>query len=310
MNTAPLAQALWTYLWDPYCNRVTYARMYEAMIQAAGGAIANDHIAFRSVRLTIDSPEGPMNLGIPYLAEKIELLGYEFAEDYIFPDRHLYAHSYCHPQQDEFDLPKLFISELIVNDLPVSIAEQIRETVQSGTFCPLTAWQRHLQDHSPSQNDEADPDLLHQMATVFTRPWTPPRRRVVEAVNAVSQYGAWVLLHGYAVNHFTGYINRHQTSAYPDIASTVQRLKRQGIPMKDTLEGSKATGLQQIATHAVIEPVTVMDDDGTLNEMSWSYAYYELAERHLVETASGQKVLFEGFIGPQANHLFDMTRTR
>ena len=148
--------------------------------------------------------------------------------------------------------------------------------------------------------------LIKQLTAIFCSPWAPPKRHLVEAVNVVSQYGTWVLLHGYAVNHFTGYINRQQTALYPDIESTVQALKHQGVPMKETLEGSKETGLQQIATHAVIEPVAVINDQGELDEMPWSYAYYELAERHPI--SPGQTTLFEGFITDQAQQLFEMTR--
>ena len=43
--------------------------------------------------------------------------------------------------------------------------------------------------------------------------------------------------------------------------------------------------------------------------MTWTYAYYELAERGYIEE-NGQKKLFNGFMGEQAMHLFDMTKTR
>ncbi len=309
MNTALLAQELWQNLWETYRKRVSFARVYEAMIVAASGTVANDHIAFRSLRTTVNCDEGPINLGIPYLATLVKWLGYEFVEDYHFPDRHLYAHFYRHPQQKEYNLPKLFISELIVEELPDQLVEQIQATVQSGHFCLLSSWQYQLLEQQSIINIDQQSDLIHQLAAVFSRPWAPPKRQVVEAVNAVSQYGAWVLLHGYAVNHFTGYINGQQTELYPDIETTIQELKRQGVPMKATLEGSKETGLQQIATRAVIEPVTVLDDQGKLDEVPWSYAYYELAERHPIEVAPGKTTLFEGFIGNQAKELFSMTKT-
>ena len=359
-TTAQLARSLWHSLWERYRQRVPYARTYEAMIEAAGGQIANDHIAFRSLRLSVDGDDGPINLGIPYLAPVVEGLGYEVADTYTFGDRHLYAQSYRHPLQAEFALPKLFISELMVDELPLAIANQIRTTVQSGTFYPQSHWwpsklaptppqpspyqgegvpavsplsfreacsenvgglrgvsarsqwpqtQAFLNTTQESYSNHPQPKV-HDLATVFTRPWSPPKRSIVEAVNEVSQYGAWVLLHGYAVNHFTGYINGQHTARYADIESTVEGLKRLGVPMKATLEGSKASGLQQIATHAVMEPVPVVDDQGYPSQMDWSYAYYELAERHPIVTASGKTALFEGFISVQAQHLFEMTRLR
>ena len=312
MNSPHLAQELWAQLWEIYRQRVSYARVYETMIRAAGGIVANDHIAFRSLRLVIDSPTGSVNLGIPYLENIVEWLGYQVAGEYEFGaprsgslrDRNLYARHYRHPAQDEFDLPKLFISELIVEQLPSSIVSAIQDTVESGSFFNLSALQ---QSSLALQKDYKG--IAKALIPAFTRPWSPPKCTVVEAVNSVSQYGAWVLLHGYSVNHFTAYINRQNTPIYPDIETTAQALASQGVPMKESFEGGQASGLQQTATHAVIEPVAVLNEQGNLDRMPWSYAYYELAQRYLVKDSTGKKNLFEGFIAPQAQNLFEMTKS-
>ena len=302
MNSPRLAQELWHQLWLIYRQRVEYARIYEAMIKDAGGTVANDHIAFRSLRLEVDSAEEKVNLGIPYLESLVRWLGYEVAGEYHFGDRHLYARHYRHPEQDKYNLPKLFISELIVEQLPPSVARAIEDTVRSGIFFSLPTWQKSIL--SSLQDESA---VAQSLVPVFTRPWTPPKQSVVKSVNEVSQYGAWVLLHGYSVNHFTGYINRQNTPAYPDIKSTARALASQGVPMKDSFEGGQASGLQQTATQAVTESVPVLSDRGELDKMLWSYAYYELAERYLISDSTGHQTLFEGFIAPQAQHLFDMT---
>ena len=305
MNSPRLAQELWTQLWLIYRQRVAFARIYEKMIQAAGGTVANDHIAFRSLRLEMDGTDGSVNLGIPYLESIVQWLGYEVAGEYHFRDRHLYARHYRHPEQNKYDLPKLFISELIVEQLPPSITKSIQDTVCSGSFFSLPTW---LKSSLGSKLDNQA--IVKALIPIFTRPWTPPKRTIVETVNEVSQYGAWVLLHGYSVNHFTGYINRQNTPAYPDIESTALALAGQGVPMKDSFEGGQASGLQQTATQAVSEQVPVLDEYGHLDEMLWSYAYYELAERYLVPDSTGYQTLFEGFIAPQAKHLFDMTKAK
>ncbi len=64
-------------------------------------------------------------------------------------------------------------------------------------------------------------ELLDTLVRWFTElPWNAPDRQVVQAVNKESQFGAWVLVHGYAVNHFTALINSHQV---PDsLTSTKQ----------------------------------------------------------------------------------------
>jgi hypothetical protein len=296
MKTVEIANLLWNTLWQDYYHRVEYARIYEQMILEAGQSIANDHIAFRSLGLTVNRGGEEINLGIPYLAKIIEALGYVKAGQYEFSDRYLKACHYRHPEQNSFNLPKLFISELVVDALPETLAQQIKETVVAGSFF-----------HQPDLNEwlttESSETIITQLKAVFSRPWQPPKRSLVEAVDKVSQYGAWVLLHGYAVNHFTGYINHHYTSIYSDIEKTARALVERGIPMKNEIEGSLKTGLRQTATIAVTEMVEVWDDCQRLIQIPWTYAYYELAERNIVEGK-----LFEGFLDVQAKNLFSMTK--
>jgi Domain of unknown function (DUF1338) len=293
MKSTEIAQQLWDLLWQNYRDRVTYARIYQQMVEEAGGSIANDHIAFRSLRLTVDRDGHSIQLGIPYLAGIVEALGYQQAGEYHFPAQFLYARHYVHPEQDRYNLPKLFISELIVDDLPENAAALIRQTVQSGEF-PLSL---AASDTTPTQ-----------LARLFNRPWQPPQQSAVEQVNGVSQYGAWVMLYGYSTNHFTGYVNRQQTTNYQTIAQTIAGLINLGVPMKSAIEGSIETGLCQTATQAVIEQAWVQNDTGTLIQIPWPYAYYEIAERHPIKNSAGDLVLFEGFLRAQAQQLFEMTR--
>jgi hypothetical protein len=304
MKPTEIAQQLWDLLWQEYRDRLTYARIYQQMIEEAGGSIANDHIAFRTLRLTIDHNGHSIQLGIPYLAKIAEALGYQQAGEYHFPAQFLYARHYIHPEQDNYDLPKLFISELIVDGLPENVAALIKQTVQNGEF---------LQDLDilslESINTFDRQTLLTKLAHLFNRPWQPPKQSTVEQVNAVSQYGAWVMLYGYSVNHFTGYVNRQQTAKYPTIDQTIAGLTNLGVPMKSAIEGSIETGLCQTATQAVIEQAWVQNDaTDTLIQIPWPYAYYEIAERHQIKNSVGDLVLFEGFLSAQAQQLFEMTR--
>ncbi|MBW4554940.1 MAG: DUF1338 domain-containing protein [Trichormus sp. ATA11-4-KO1] len=292
-----IALHLYSLLWQEYTARVSYARTYQQMITSAGGTVANDHIAFRSLRLFVDSPQGQINLGIDYLGQLAEALGYVIGGEYNFVDTHLYARYYHHPQQAEFNLPKLFISELVVNELPANITQLIQQTVVNATSNLLNPFSTSIKELSAPQ-----------LQKIFTRPWQPPRRSVVEAVNQVSQYGAWVLLHGYAVNHFTGYVNHQNTDAYPDIDTTARGLANLGVPMKPEIEGNITCGLRQTATQAVTEMVTVLDDaSNTEIQIPWTYAYYEIAQRYMVE-ADGKPALFDAFLGKNAQQLFEMTR--
>lgn len=134
------------------------------MITKAGGIVANDHIAFRSLRLDIQTAQGKVNLGIEYLQASANFLEYEIAGKYFFPDIHLYARDYRHPQHEKWNLPKLFISELIVEQLPPSTQDLIQESVSN--FTP---------NYSIANNNGSPHETALKLQSIFTRPWQPPR---------------------------------------------------------------------------------------------------------------------------------------
>ena len=148
------------------------------------------------------------------------------------------------------------------------------------------------------------------LAQFHELPWLLPRREDVVELNQVSQYAAWVLVHGYNVNHFTSLINSHGVPALDDIEKTIAALSAAGVPMKTEIEGERGSKLRQSATEAVKIDVQV-SDSGVPVAMPWTYAYFELAQRDMVaDPATGKKVRFEGFLGPQATNLFEMTRVK
>jgi len=169
----------------------------------------------------------------------------------------------------------------------------------------LVALQNLDQDESPAA------DLLPKVVAQFHElPWLLPRREDVVELNKVSQYAAWVLVHGYNVNHFTSLINSHGVAALDDIEKTIAALSAAGVPMKTEIEGERGSKLRQSATEAVKIDVQVTDQ-GVPAAMPWTYAYFELALRDtVVDPATGKRVRFEGFLGPQATNLFEMTRVK
>jgi hypothetical protein len=117
-----------------------------------------------------------------------------------------------------------------------------------------------------------------------------------------------VLVHGYNVNHFTCSINSHQVESLDDIEKTIAALQKAGVPMKAEIEGERGSKLRQSATEAAMIDVVISEGDQVAT-MPWTYAYFELAERgEIVNPATGRRERFEGFLGPQATQLFEMTR--
>jgi hypothetical protein len=147
-------------------------------------------------------------------------------------------------------------------------------------------------------------------AQIHDLPWDVPEKDDVAVLNAESQFGAWVLVHGYNVNHYTALINSQGTKDLSDIERTIAALTKTGVPMKSEIEGARGTKLRQTATEAVKIDVAVRDH-GKLAAMPWTYAYFELAERgQITDSETGRTGRFEGFLGPQATNLFEMTRVK
>ena len=297
------ALELFDTLWDRYRQRVEYVQTYERVIAEAGATFVNDHIAFRTFAC-----QQPLT-GIASISRIFESLGYEAANCYHFDDKHLAA---IHFQHSNPQFPKLFISELQLWDLSRAVRETI-ERIVSNHRAPVSmdVLQRlaNLRKSDLSGSDRSG--LLNSVVREFhDLPWTPPDKSDVAAANKESQYAAWVLVHGYNVNHFTSLINSHGVDSLRDIERTIEALRQAGVPMKAEIEGAPGSKLRQTATEAVTIDVPVREN-GREGTMRWSYAYFELAERgEITDPETGRRGRFEGFLGPQATQLFEMTRVK
>src|SRR6478752_5228182 len=291
---------LFDTLWDRYRQRVSYVQTYEQVIKQAGATFVNDHIAFRTF-----ATQQPL-AGIASISRIFEALGYRASGSYHFDDKQLSAIHFQHANQQ---FPKLFISELRVPELPANARAIIERTVKSHR--PAIGVETLAALASLDQDNKPAAELLPQVVNQFHElPWILPGREDVEKLNKVSQYAAWVLVHGYNVNHFTSLINSHGVPALETIEKTIAALQKAGVPMKKEIEGEPGSKLRQSSTEAVTIDVAV-HDRGVPAKMPWTYAYFELAQRDtVVDPATGKKVRFEGFLGPQATNLFEMTRLK
>ena len=289
---------LFDTMWGRYRARHAYVQAYEGIVRAHGATFRNDHIAFRT--LATQTP----GLGIAAVARPFEALGYRPAATYAFPDKHL---SSVHLEHDNRALPKLFVSELRTFELGPIARRIVHKTVRAHRPLPSDATLAALHRIGEASSAQRS-KLLRKMANHFERlPWPLPERRDVLALDAESQFGAWVLVNGYDVNHFTALIDSHGALSLGDIEKTVEAMRAAGIPMKADIEGAPHTKLRQSSTHAVMREVAVLER-GRRTRMPWSWAYFEIAERPPQrDPVTGETSRFEGFLGGQATHLFDMT---
>jgi Domain of unknown function (DUF1338) len=252
MSVTDRARQLLDLLWDRYVQDVPYARTFLSLCETP---FANDHVAFRSLRRP--------GSGIAAFRSVFARLGWRDGGVYTFPDAHLEAIHMSHPD----GLPRVFLSELV--------AEQLSPRAQA-ILAKLPA------DPPPPASD--DPAAL---AAWFVPPSAPPGEDDLLALEAESQYGAWLLAFGRKVNHFT--------ASVPEVELWQRRLADAGVPMKSEIEGEPGTVLRQTATRAASLSIPLAGG----RTRAWPYAYLEIAERH-----AG----FDGFLGPQARQLFDMTK--
>jgi hypothetical protein len=163
--------------------------------------------------------------------------------------------------------------------------------------------------HLETKSESSRESLLDEAVEFFHElPWHLPEKSDLLELNLDSQYAAWVLVHGYNVNHFTSLINSHKVPALDDIEKTSMALLNSGVPMKKEIEGARGSKLRQTATEAVVIDVPVLEN-GKLTSIPWTYAYFELAQRDAFkDLGTGKLLRYEGFLGPQATNLFDMTK--
>ena len=283
---------LFTFLWEEYRGRVDYARTYENILRGCGGTFRNDHLAFRTFAAQ------DRWTGIASISRPFETLGYRAAGAYDFPDKHLTSIHYAPPSEN---LPKLFISELRTWELSPKARRIVLGATAKAAPGLSDAELAGLSElpRIPARTREK---LLRRWAAQFARRWPAPKASDAAALERETQFGAWTLLHGHTVNHFTAAVHSHDAAALDDIDKTIAALKAAGVPMKPEIEGDPGSKLRQSSTKAVVIPVEMRAGSRVVKK-PWTYAYFELAERPLID---GRR--FEGFLGGQATNLFDMTR--
>ena len=252
-------------LWNDYTATTPQAARIHALFAARGETVVNDHVALR----TFGVPE----VGLDVLARAFERHGWVARDRYRFDDKHVRARYWQHPSAD---LPKVFISELCVEELSEPTQERVRELVA----------------RIPAGFGARD-DLAWA-----GRPW-PIARATYDALLAESEYAAWVAAFGFRVNHFTVDVGRLRTFA--SLADVNAFLRAEGFRLNEAggaIKGTPADRLEQSSTLA--DAIDVDFTDGRARVPS---CYYEFARRH--QLPDGTR--FEGFVPTSADKIFEST---
>ncbi len=256
--------ALLGALWRDYVASTPQAERIHRLLAARGERIRNDHVALRTYG-------GP--IGIAALARPFEQLGWRPRDHYRFADKHLVARYWQH---DDPELPKVFISELVLAEL------------------------------SPRAHAIVDA-LIAQLPGEFAqradlpyagRPWNLAFAEY-ETLLAESEYAAWLAAFGYRVNHFT--VDVGSLSTFPDLQALDAFLVEHGFSLNSSgglVKGSPAERLEQSSTKA--DAIEVEFSDRSERVPS---CYYEFARRYPLP--SGE--LFHGFVPSSADKIFEST---
>jgi hypothetical protein len=301
-DAANIAQNLIRKLWDNYLEQVPWAKKYDEIIAQKGGHTVIDHLAFR----TLNTHTGEQPEGIRAIKHIIKCLGYKPAEEYTFTKKKLTAVRFEHPNEM---LPYILVSQLEVEELPGWAQHLINEAVKDTPYALSNNGIEllNLLNRDGIITSEAADVLENKLVHYFRRAWPVPEKETVLKLNDISQYAAWVMLHGNAVSHFAASVNRQGVGEWPDFETTCNALKERGIFNGVNIQGTTGSRLQQCATPAVKNEFEVKDNDGT-SLINWTYAYFELVQRGYTEE-NEKKSLFREFITEQERHLFYMTQT-
>lgn len=253
-------------MWKDYVEINPLAqKIYDLFIQE-GEQVLNDHIALR----TFNHPR----VSIDVMAKPFLEAGYKYGGDYHFPEKKLYAKHYQHPEEK---LPKIFISELKMEEF----SEDLRKTVSS------------LIEQIPA-GKEIEFDFVSG-----GRPWKITTQIYNELMKE-SDYAAWVAAFGYRPNHFTVFINA--LKKFSDINYLNDYLKQKGFKLNASggeVKGSKEVCLEQSSTLA--NNIEVTFEDGKLTIPA---CYYEFAKRYPLQDGK----LYQGFVAASADKIFESTR--
>ncbi|KAG2392477.1 hypothetical protein C9374_012729 [Naegleria lovaniensis] len=347
-----LMRQVFDRLWNQYLTRVPAANLYQQVVLSKGGQVVNDHIAFRTFHCheVKESPKGVLQSGVDALLRIFSRFGYIPKGNYKFPDKYLNA-IHLENQWDEM-APKIFLSQLEVDELPSrernfivdAVLDQDDERSQRHVDFLNGSEAMELSNATNKNVDvnDIDHDITDKYVQFFSRHWLPPIKSQLLQVNELSQYAAWTLLHGYSVNHFTAFINYQNVPEFENsIDKTIHYLHtRCGMEMKQgPVVGPPI--LRQTASVSSKEMVAVrverqvIENEGSLRDkgsnptecvkenfqlelenefMEWTYAYYEFAQRGLVDHDGGEEehnetnTLYQGFLEDNTPDLFNNTK--
>lgn len=260
-------QDFFNSLWHSYIAITPQAKKIHTLFQQQGEKVLNDHVAFRTFA---NSP-----ISLDKLEPILNDLGFFAYGAFAFEKKHLSAKCYKH---QDASLPKIFLSELLTDELSDSVQAIIHKLIDQ---IPLGAV---------------------QSTNVFWqgRLWSKPTYAEYQTLAAESEYAAWLATIGLKANHFTVSVNSLKN--FDTLESVNELLVKEGYELNTVgglIKGSPDLYLEQSSTMA-----DKIDFEFSANEqVAIPTCFYEFARRHLMPDGT----LFNSFIEGNADKIFDST---
>ncbi|EGN75835.1 hypothetical protein A28LD_0886 [Idiomarina sp. A28L] len=266
-STNSAAHRFFEALWADYIQRTPSASKVHEVL-GEGHEIINDHVAFRTFNIA------PVNLAA--LTGHFEAMGYFANGDYAFEQKKLRAKHFEHSDPT---LPKIFISELLVEEFSPALQKIVQDMVASINAAEVT-----------------NPEFLYSGTH-----WQVSHQQYEQLLEE-SEYAAWMSAFGFCANHFTVSVN--ELPGYSTLESVNQKLKDSGFTLNASggeIKGSPEVFLEQSSTMADHIPVQFSDGEAVIPS-----CFYEFAKRY--EIADGK--LYTGFVAASADKIFESTNAK
>lgn len=260
-------KALFESIWQNYVEVTPSAEKIHQLL-GAGKEVINDHVAYRTFNLE--------KVGIEKLAQHLLVLGYKECGEYHFEAKKLYAKHFEHADKT---LPKVFISELLVEKFSAEVQQIIKRLVER---IELTS--------------------INDQSFLFSGTHWEMSSDEYKTLLKESEYAAWLAAWGYRANHFTVSVNH--LDSHETLEAVNSTLKSAGFALNMTggeIKGNKEVMLEQSSTLADEAPVQFSDK--ALNIPS---CFYEFAKRYPMNNGE----LYSGFVAASADKIFESTNTK
>lgn len=269
------------------------AAAWRALSAAEAGApkLLCDHVAFRTF--------GIDGLGVASLGKVLTDAGYTEQDELFFEKKKLRARWYRPPLSRGYlsgsmeggFLPRVFVSELEMH----RVSDKLKELVER--------------------------NVAGCHAELGVRPWVVPTKADYDTAAEESEYAAWTLAHGYALNHATVSVHNLRSFGAPPesdrLAAVNKLLSEQGFtlnaPTGDPINVSPDGLLRQSSTKADL--VEYHFRCGAKASIPGSYV--EFAERLALPAHAGveeeqltEEMRRDGFESGNADKIFESTFTK